>query len=152
MRRRIWWTLGVIFVLLLLVQIVPYGRAHVNPPLRREPSWDDPETRRLTVRACFDCHSNQTVWPWYSNLAPISWLVQQDVQVGRRKVNFSEWDRPQEEAGESAKTGESRTMPPWYYPWGRLSSDERSALIRGLQATIRNETSREQKAEERDKR
>ncbi len=142
MSRWIRWTLGGIVVLLLLLQIVPYGRDHANPPVLREPAWDGPQTRGLSVRACFDCHSNQTVWPWYSNLAPVSWLVQRDVQVGRRKVNFSEWDRHQEEAGESAKTVQDGSMPPWYYPWGRLSSDERSALIRGLRATLGNQTSR----------
>jgi hypothetical protein len=141
------WTLLGVAVLSLLVQIVPYGRDHANPPVRREPAWDSPRTRELTVRACFDCHSNQTVWPWYSNLAPASWLVQRDVHVGRLKVNFSEWDRPQEEADESAETVQDGTMPPWYYPWGRLSPEERTALIRGLQATFGNETSRERKSE-----
>ena len=130
-----WVVIGVV-VLVVAVQLVPYGRAHTNPPVRREPVWDAPQTRELAVRACFDCHSNQTVWPWYSNIAPISWLVQRDVDEGRRKTNFSEWDRPQKEAHESAKTVRKATMPPWYYPWAKLSPAERQTLIRGLEATL----------------
>ncbi len=126
-------------VLTLAIQLVPYGRDHANPPVRTEPAWDSPQTRELAVRACFDCHSHQTVWPWYSNIAPMSWLVQRDVDLGRRKVNYSEWDRPQEEAAESAETVQNGTMPPWYYPWARLSTAERQALIRGLEATFGRE-------------
>jgi len=123
-------------ILFLLVQAVPYGRDHTNPPVRQEPVWDGPRTRELAARACFDCHSNLTDWPWYSNLAPVSWLVQRDVHEGRRKVNFSEWDRPQKEAGESAKATRKGEMPPWYYPWARLSAAERDALVQGLAASL----------------
>jgi mono/diheme cytochrome c family protein len=130
-----WVVIGVV-VLVAAVQLVPYGRAHTNPPVRREPAWDAPQTRELAVRACFDCHSNQTVWPWYSTIAPISWLIQRDVDEGRRKTNFSEWDRAQKEAHESAKTVQKATMPPWYYPWAKLSPAERQTLIRGLEATL----------------
>ena len=120
--------------------------------MRQEPAWDSAQTRQLAVRACFDSHSNQTVWPWYSNVAPVSWLVQRDVQEGRRTVNYSEWDRPQEEAGESAKTVQNGTMPPWYYPWAGLSSAEREALVRGLQATLGAGHGEREKEGERDRR
>ena len=60
-----------VVALALLIQLVPYGRAHTNPPVVAEPNWDSPQTRELAVRACFDCHSNETTWPWYSNIAPI---------------------------------------------------------------------------------
>jgi mono/diheme cytochrome c family protein len=135
---RTWmrWAVIGLAVMVLAIQLVPYGRDHTNPPVRKEPSWDTPQTRELTERACGDCHSNQTVWPWYSNIAPVSWLVQRDVDVGRRKLNYSEWDRRQEEATESADTVRKGTMPPWYYPWARLSPPERQALIRGLAATF----------------
>ena len=59
-----------------LTQVVPYGRNHTNPAVVYEPDWDSPETRALAERACFDCHSNETTWPWYSTIAPISWLTQ----------------------------------------------------------------------------
>jgi len=130
--------LAVPLVLLLLIQAVPYGRDHSNPPVRQEPAWDSPETRALAADACFDCHSNQTDWPWYSNIAPASWLIQHDVDDGREKVNFSEWDRPQEEADELAEKVRENEMPPSYYRWfhskARLSSAEREALVRGFEA------------------
>src|SRR6185312_12833385 len=81
-------------VIVLVIQAVPYGREHTNPPLRVEPAWDSKRTRELVVRTCFDCHSNETVWPWYSSIAPISWLIQRDVNQGRAHLNFSEWDDP----------------------------------------------------------
>jgi mono/diheme cytochrome c family protein len=138
MRWRKWTGRALIggLALFLAIQVVPYGRDHRNPPVRREPDWDRPETRSLAVRACFDCHSNETRWPWYASVAPASWLVQHDVTEGRREVNFSEWNRPQKEARESAKTVRKGEMPPWYYPWARLSSAERRDLVRGLEATL----------------
>lgn len=134
-----------VLVLLVLIQLVPYGRNHSNPPGRTEPAWDRPETRELSRRACFDCHSNETVWPGYAQIAPASWLLQHDVDEGRQKLNFSEWQRPQEEATEAAGTVRQETMPPAIYtllhPEARLSAEERSALIRGLEATTGSEAS-----------
>jgi len=115
MRRFLLIVLFVMLAVGLGIQAVPYGRQHTNPPVVAEPNWDDPQTRALTARACFDCHSNETVWPWYSNVAPISWLVQRDVDEGRRTLNFSEWNRAQKEARESAKTVREGEMPPWIY-------------------------------------
>jgi hypothetical protein len=127
-------------VILVAIQAVPYGRSHTNPPVRGEPAWDSSRTRALAARACFDCHSNETEWPWYANVAPISWLLQWDVAEGRRAVNYSEWDRPQKEGTESAKTVQKGEMPPWYYTLiqakARLTSAEREALIGGLTATL----------------
>lgn len=74
----------------LLIQLVPYGRAHTNPPVVMEPQWDSAVTRETFYRACGDCHSNQTVWPWYSNIAPISWMIQNHVDEGRTKFNASD--------------------------------------------------------------
>ncbi len=59
----------------ILLQIIPYGHNHTNPPIVEEPAWDSPQTRAVVKKACFDCHSNETVWPWYSNIAPLSWLI-----------------------------------------------------------------------------
>lgn len=49
--------------------------------------------QQILKRSCYDCHSNQTVWPWYSNVAPASWLVAKDVKEGRKEMNFSEWGK-----------------------------------------------------------
>ncbi|MCB9933207.1 MAG: heme-binding domain-containing protein [Planctomycetes bacterium] len=122
------------------IQLVPYGRDHSNPPVTAEPQWDSTATRDLAKRACFDCHSNETVWPWYSHVAPVSWLLQRDVDEGRSKLNFSEWDKPQKEADEAAKEVREGEMPPWFYlpthPEARLTDAEKQALIAGLEATV----------------
>jgi hypothetical protein len=127
----------------VLIQIVPYGRNHTNPSTRVEPAWNSADTRELAVRACYDCHSNETVWPWYSHVAPASWLVQRDVDRGRRELNFSEWNRPQDEADEAAEMVQKGKMPLSYYvpahPEARLSQAEREALIAGLTATMGSE-------------
>lgn len=140
MKKSIVWVLIGVLAIALVIQAVPYGHDHTNPPVQMEPGWDSESTRSLVKRACFDCHSNETVWPWYSNIAPVSWLIQHDVDEGRSRLNFSEWDRPQHEAevaGEMVQEGE---MPPWYYlplhAKARLSPTEKTALIQGLEATL----------------
>lgn len=125
-----------VLVVAFAIQLVPYGRSHANPPVQAEPTWDSARTRELAVRACFDCHSNETVWPWYSNVAPVSWLVQRDVDEGRAKLNFSEWTTPADEADESAETVREGEMPPRVFlithPEARLSAAEKEELATGL--------------------
>jgi mono/diheme cytochrome c family protein len=126
--------------LLIAIQAVPYGHGHSNPPDRQEPAWDGQQTRAMVVDACYDCHSNRTAWPWYSYLAPVSWLAQRDVDGGREKLNFSEWSRAGQETDEIVEKVQEGEMPPSYYGWlhskARLSSAERQALLRGLEATF----------------
>jgi hypothetical protein len=128
-------------VLFGLAQLVPYGRDHTNPPVTQEVKWDSARTRTLAVGACYDCHSNLTTWPWYSNVAPISWLVYADVQGGRGSLNFTEWDKPQDTStGDILEAVKGGSMPPWQYkpthPAGRLSSVERDELARGVAKTL----------------
>lgn len=124
--------------LFVLIQLIPYGHDYTNPPIVQEPAWDSPATRELVVRACFDCHSNQTKWPWYTDIAPVSWLVQHDVQEGRDRLNFSEWNVRQRSAREMAETVQRGSMPRWFYvpihPEANLTAAEKDQLIRGLQA------------------
>jgi hypothetical protein len=148
------WSVSGVAALLVLLQFVPYGRAHSNPQVTQEPSWDSAETRALARRACYDCHSNETVWPWYSHIAPLSWLIQQHVDDGRAHLNFSEWGRGEQEAEEAAETLREGEMPlPSYlltHPAARLSAAEREALIRGLTATLGGHAESEQEHEEKD--
>jgi mono/diheme cytochrome c family protein len=138
-KRIAWRILLSLLGAFVLIQFVPYGRDHTNPPVTAEPSWDSPQTRALAETACFDCHSNETTWYWYTNIAPFSWLVQHDVESGRATLNFSEWDRPQEgtDVAEMIRSGE---MPPWYYSMihrsAKLSDAQKQQLISGLQATF----------------
>lgn len=130
--------------LLILMQLVPFGRDHTNPPVIAEPAWDTPRTRALFMHACGDCHSNETVWPWYSHVAPVSWLVYHDVEEGREHFNISAWGHQKkndgDEAAEELREGE---MPPWVYlpthPEARLDDHERAALIAGLIRTFGDE-------------
>jgi mono/diheme cytochrome c family protein len=140
--NRKWWSrigFGVLGTL-LVIQLVPYGRDHRNPPVTSEPTWDAPETRALARQACFDCHSNETEWPAYSRVAPVSWLIQRDVAKGRAVLNFSEWQRPQEEAKEAAEEVLEGEMPLRMYQLmhahARLSVAEREQLARGLERTL----------------
>ena len=126
--------------LFVAIQLVPYGRSHTNPAVVKEPDWDQPATRELAVRACFDCHSNETHWPLYSEVAPVSWLMQRHVDEGREALNFSEWQRTYKEAGESAETVDKGEMPIGSYllmhPAAQLTAEERKALAQGLTATL----------------
>ena len=113
------------------------------PKVEREPEWDRPRTRELFFRVCKNCHSNETEWPWYSFVAPASWLVQRDVEEGRSHFNVSQWGREEnhgDEAGMLVREGE---MPPWFYlpfhPQERLSDEDRADLSGGLVATFGEE-------------
>ncbi len=136
MKRIILWFFGALALVLLAIQLVPYGRDHYNPPVVAEPPWDSPQTRELFVRACADCHSNQTRWPWYSHIAPVSWLVQRDVEEGRSKLNLSLWGSAKQELDDIPEVIREGSMPPRIYlpthPEARLSDSEKEALIQGL--------------------
>ncbi|HTP10985.1 MAG TPA: heme-binding domain-containing protein, partial [Anaerolineae bacterium] len=103
-----------------------------------EVQWDSTQTRDLVTRACYDCHSNQTTWPWYSNIAPISWLIQHDVEEGRSRLNFTAGNR--REAENVARLVQSGQMPQWYYVFlhstANLTSAEKQALVQGLQTSL----------------
>jgi Haem-binding domain len=138
-------------VLFGLIQLVPAGVSYTNPPVVSEPAWDSPRTRALAQRACFDCHSNETIWPWYSRVAPISWLLARDVNEGRARLNFSTWGQPQQggEGGRGERPGASQlvramqngSMPPSIYllprPSARLTADEQQQLVQGFLATFK---------------
>ena len=127
-----------------VMQFVPYGRDHGNPAVIADAPWPSDDARRLARAACYDCHSNETQWPWYSNVAPMSWLVQHDVDEGRSKLNFSEW--PDGDAEDLADAVEDGDMPPWQYqplhPDARLSPAEKARLIEALEQLERQQQPR----------
>lgn len=146
MRRR--WIIGM-FVLLavgfVIIQIVPVGRVFAslnrqpNPPVVTTIHWDSPETERLARTACYDCHSNETVWPWYAQIAPISWLITRDVNKGREAMNFSE-DTLDEYDAADLEWHIHNNMPPRLYlplhPEANLSAEQRDKLVSGMWATF----------------
>ena len=138
-RRKIrWlgWTVVGTAVLLLLAQAVPYGRDHANPAPSKSLAFDAPATEELFVGACADCHSDKTEWPWYSNVAPISWLVERDVKEGRGVFNVSRWDQAQPASDEVVEVLTENEMPPLQYKAihgdSRLSNAERDRLAEGM--------------------
>lgn len=126
---------------MVVIQAIPYGRTHSNPPITGEPEWATPRTRELMVRACFGCHSNEVEYPAYASVAPISWVVQSHVSEGREKVNYSEFNSRQRGADETVEVIEEGSMPPGYYtqfgrhPEAKLTTAEVAELIAGLKAT-----------------
>ena len=125
----------------LVIQVVPYGKSHSNPPVTGEPQWSNAETRDLMVRACFGCHSNQVVYPTYASVAPISWVVQSHIDEGRNRVNYSEFDKHPRAAHDTLRVIENGSMPPFYYtmfgrhPEAKLTASELQTLIAGIKAT-----------------
>lgn len=116
--------------LFVIAQVVPIRLD--NPPSGAGPDMPAPVAAILR-RSCKDCHTNDTVWPWYSHVAPVSWLVARDVHNGRRHLNFSEWStyRPDERRTKMADLVdevESGGMPLWFYvplhDAARLSPDD----------------------------
>lgn len=120
------------------IQFVSVDRT--NPAVTREIRWDAEATRDLARGACYDCHSNETAWPWYARVAPASWLVAADVNEGRAHLNFSTWDQPNEDAEEIIEMVLEGRMPLKKYslmhPEARLDDAARSTLVEGLRATL----------------
>lgn len=106
-------------VLFISVQFVRPNRT--NPPFEQQRTIESrvrvtPEVAAIFERACKDCHSNRTEWPWYAQVAPVSWYVVEHVEHGRRNLNFSEWaiyEREQADwlLGAICKTAERGRMP-----------------------------------------
>jgi heme-binding protein len=123
-----------IVVVLVAIQFIRVNST--NPPV----DSDIPtslEVKSILRRACYDCHSNETIWPWYSHIAPISWLLAWDVRDGRDELNFSTWSqystqRQLKKLKESWEQIAEGDMPPWYYllphPDARLAPAERDLL------------------------
>ena len=126
--------------LAIAIQFVPYGKDHANPPVVKEPRWETSEVRALAKRACFDCHSNETVWPAYAAVAPVSWLVAHDVDEGRRALNFSEWQRNQTHADDAPMEIMEKAMPPSSYlllhSTAKLTNAEREQLAGSIQRMV----------------
>jgi hypothetical protein len=130
-----------IFVVLLAV----FGLLQVTNPARTNPpvlndlqSINPPPPVAVLLRAaCYDCHSSVTKWPWYSRIAPVSWLVVSDVNEGRRHLNFSDWPQEADRAAKNLdrinEVLDYREMPPQKYtllhPEARLSEAQRQQLL-----------------------
>jgi len=133
---RIWVVRAGLSLLVILIAIQLVRIDYTNPPIDSDIPTS-PEVKSILRRTCYDCHSNETEWPWYSRIAPISWLLAWDVRDGRDELNFSTWSqyntqqqaKKLKESRELIDTGE---MPPWYYllvhPEAQLLAAERELL------------------------
>lgn len=126
-------------ILFALIQLIPIDRS--NPPATQEPNWSSPEARALVKQNCFQCHSNETEWPWYSYIAPASWLIKFDVAEGRSTFNFSSWDKRPGELDEMVREIQRGSMPPLQYTLfhsnAKLDAQQKQALIDALTASLK---------------
>ncbi|HKZ43924.1 MAG TPA: heme-binding domain-containing protein [Anaerolineales bacterium] len=140
MKRIIIYLIIAALIIFGLIQLLPIGKNHVNPATVSEPNWDNTATRDLAVEHCFQCHSNETEWTWYSNIAPASWLIYSDVVNGRRSMNFSDWNNRPQSLDELVEVIQSGEMPPiqyWiFHPGSRLTPEQKQIFIDGLTKTI----------------
>lgn len=131
----------ILIVALVVIQFIPVSKT--NPPVTGE--INAPESvMKVFKTSCYDCHSNEVVWPWYSRVAPVSWLVAYDVNEARDHFNFSEWssdsaeDRQdnREEIWEEVEEGH---MPLWYYvimhPEAKLSAEDKEIIKKWSQGS-----------------
>ena len=133
--------LSMLVVAAIVIQFIPYGKEHTNPPVVAEPEWDSVQTKETFYRVCGNCHSHTTSWPGYSNIAPVSWLIQHDVDDGRKHFNVSMWELQKVNMGhEAASEVESGEMPPWFYvighPEAKLSENDKQIFLEGLTSTF----------------
>ena len=140
--------IGLLALAGLMVVAQVFRIDQTNPPVEGAlvaPS----QIEALMRRACYDCHSNETVWPWYSNVAPVSWMVAHDVKEGREELNFSRWSAYDEakktkKLKKTAKEVAKVEMPPWYYVWAhpeaRISPDEQHVFDAWITAEIARPT------------
>ena len=135
-------TFGIVAAVLIgVAQFVRFTAT--NPPVHSD--LDAPAAvKGVLHQACYDCHSNQTKWPWYSDIAPASWVVHHEVTEGRRRLNFSDWaeyesdpDSAIQKLDEIAKFVATGDMAPWYYRLfhteARLSASQRELVIRWIE-------------------
>ncbi len=144
MFKKILIALAVLVVLVVLAQLVPQSVfPTTNPPVNPANTVEarthalTPAVTAILERSCYDCHSNRTAWPWYSKVAPIAWLVSNDVKEARREVNFSDWAQHDPKRAARKLQGiceqvEQGDMPLWYYrpmhPASKLSAADKSAV------------------------
>ncbi len=142
-RRRSWkkivlWVIVGLVVVFAVMQAVPYGRSsHTNPPVANAFVWVDSQAEAIAKKSCYDCHSNETNWWWATYIAPFSWLVQHDVDAGRARLNFSDYQgRPSVEGFQHGVD----EMPPWQYtiihPGTKLSDAQRQTLAQGYSESL----------------
>ena len=144
MKKKLKWILLALIIVLALAQLT--NPARTNPPVVYDFAATNPPPPQIATllhAACYDCHSYETKWPWYSRVAPVSWLVASDVNEGREHVNLSDWPKDSERAAKKlermSEAIEDNDMPPGKYTMihadARLTADQRKQLTQWLDAS-----------------
>ncbi len=136
MAKKLKFAVPVVVILLAGSQFIQSDRT--NPPINPAATIEavakpSAEFTAVVSRACYNCHSNNTVWPWYSRIAPVSWLLADDVKEGRAHLNFSEWgllgaDVARTRLKDACDEVQAGDMPLWQYrlihPEAKLSAED----------------------------
>ena len=132
---------GIILFIIIVPQLIPLNKPENSNDLSNDliSNNDIPENIALMLKtSCYDCHSNQIIYPWYASVAPVSWLVIRDVKVGRKELNFSDWETMSKMdkakiLDDIAEEVEEEEMPvPIYFVThsnAKLSNDERKSMV-----------------------
>jgi hypothetical protein len=134
-RVLLWVGLGALAIF-VAIQFVPYGWWHSNPPVTANAPWPDSEAEAIARESCYDCHSNETEWPLYSYVAPMSWLVRSDVERGREELNFSTWDAGKGKVEDAIDVVAGGSMPPDNYTWIHRGTDLSEAEVATLASAL----------------
>ncbi len=130
----------VFFVGFITIQFIPSSFSRINPPVTGEPKWDSPETRTTFLKTCADCHSNESRFPWYSSIAPVSWLIENDIRKGRKHFNVSEWNISERGGEKTTEEVQRGAMPIGPYllmhPESNLTIAEKKKFLEGLMKTF----------------
>ncbi len=136
--------IGILIIGFVVLQVIPPSSinpryaAPGNPAVTNMIEWDSPETEALARATCFDCHSNETQYPWYASIAPVSWLVNKDINEGRSEMNFSTDTRF--DGQDMAREIQRGQMPlPIYlplHPEANLTDEQKQQLMDGFIATF----------------
>jgi hypothetical protein len=148
LRKIVLGIVAIIILAFIALQLVPPEKVFPdykytgNPPVDVQFKWDSPQTEALARAACYDCHSNETRYPWYSRIAPMSWIINRDVNVARDNMNFSTWNKRDFDVDDMIDQIQEEAMPlPIYLPLhaeAQLTAVQKQQLIAGLQATFTN--------------
>ena len=133
----------ILIVLLVIFGVMQFFRINkTNPKVEKAKDFlaiaqPPADIEKIIRSACYDCHSNETVYPWYSNVAPVSWFLEHHIEEGREHLNFSVWgDYPEKKANhklhECEEEVEEGEMPLNSYTWthgdAKLSSEQKEKL------------------------
>lgn len=143
--QALWIVGGTLLAGFMVIQFIPIWEFVPmmdprNPPVRYEVQWASPEADHLMRMVCYTCHSNETRYPIYAQIAPVSWIAAEHVNEGRARLNFSEQPLDQINIGMLIAYIQSDAMPPGAYrlthPEANLTEEQKAALIAGIRATI----------------